>query len=60
VNLIKKYFTIIAISIYTLIGLYLWQIGGGWNGPGLYENIFTFFYAVFLWPVMMGLFVLFN
>ncbi|MEX0931262.1 MAG: hypothetical protein WDZ88_00770 [Candidatus Paceibacterota bacterium] len=56
----KKYLLFTLASIYIVVGLYLWQTGGGWNGPGLYENIFTFFYAVFLWPIMMGLFVLFN
>jgi len=56
----RKSFILIFTTVYLLVGLYLWQIGGGWNGPGLYENLFTFFYAVFLWPVMMGLFMLLN
>ena len=56
----KKYATIFFIIIYILIGLDLWQAGGGWQGPGLYEKLFTFFYAVFLWPIMMGLYALFH
>jgi len=53
-----KIFSLLGV-IYILVGLYFWWIGGGWIGP-FPENIFTFLYVVFLWPFVIGIFILFN
>jgi|AntDeeMinimDraft_6_1070357.scaffolds.fasta_scaffold45439_1 hypothetical protein len=53
-----KTFSVLAI-VYILIGLYFWRIGGGWIGP-FPENVFTFLYVVFLWPIVIGLYALLN
>ncbi len=43
------------VTGYFAIGLYLWWIGGGWNAPTLYENLYTLAYIVSLWPFNTGL-----
>jgi len=53
-----KIFSVLTV-IYILIGLYFWWIGGGWIGP-FPENLFTFFYIIFLWPFAIGLYILLS
>ncbi len=54
----KKLIIITAIIIYIGIGLFFYAVG--YRDGSFPENVFTFFYVVFLWPFVIGKFIVIN
>jgi hypothetical protein len=54
----KKIKIFLSATIYLLIGLFFYWTG--YIDAPFPENIFTFFYVVFLWPIVVGLWIILN